>query len=938
MYALTRPPKHERSLRGWLARVARNVTINMKLEERRRAEREARTALREADVAESVHALQSEDLRRAIRKLPARYAEVLELRYFEGLSTRQIAQLWDLPLGTVRTRQRRALLQLRHALEPRWRRGDSIRVFLMGVLRGSPEQLRAPGSLSILSTTMVVAMALWATLAAGGSRFPLANSIRPTVGGAAVGLLTQGTEIQPTGDVLRQEGSVRIRGHWEDGRPAQGVGVYLESPLPRSSAREAVLDAEGMVEWSELAPGKWKLASTAGVTRVITVRPGDVTLVQLALGRPRRLTGRALPVAGSGEGCSVYLSLPDDVDRLIRVGEAGVGGWFSLSHFVPGSWVTAGWGPSRMSALVSLDHPSFLGSDPPELELRLLKSRKPLSVTVQDPEGRPVPGARVRFSGAARFPAPRGMDGLRRIDPVIEALTDRSGVCTVVSRTFGSLELEVASGEFAPWRGLIREGVLDVTARLARPARLVGTVRSPAGEPLAGARVTWHDSVGGGSTSSDENGRYRTGRLAEGSCRVDVVRGEGRSAFAASAGWELRPGELREWSPRLEPTGWLQGRALDQDGRPMTGCWVALFDTSIEESIEVGEADLEHEPSVRWSAVGGDGVFCFAELPGPTSPKERSLRLFRTRAGNGPAIGWLDDVPHGAGDLVLGPWVTGPGDASLRVRPAAGHALSPDAALWLTSAHTPSPVHGVRMGQVWSFAGLTAGSWSVVLWERGCAPSRRGEVALSPGDCAVFEIEPAPPWGSLDVTVVDAAGLLLVPRLAELISLEDPSVRTQSARHRGSRLLSIQSDGRIVASVPAGDYLLIVRDSNEAIESRRVTVESGESSRIELPLVARARRKLMLELPLGRRDRGRQLWLEFRTVAGERVHERFWSIQSRVTQCTLSVPLPEEELRVLARVTSRGALLGETSANLPALSSDPRRADEVFRIRVSGQD
>ena len=48
-----------------------------------------------------------------LRSLPVNYQVVLELHYWEDLSTNEIAQVLDIPVGTVRSRLRRA----RDALE-----------------------------------------------------------------------------------------------------------------------------------------------------------------------------------------------------------------------------------------------------------------------------------------------------------------------------------------------------------------------------------------------------------------------------------------------------------------------------------------------------------------------------------------------------------------------------------------------------------------------------------------------------------------------------------------------------------------------------------------------------------------------------------------------------------------------------------------------------
>ncbi|MBA3307766.1 MAG: sigma-70 family RNA polymerase sigma factor [Chloroflexi bacterium] len=56
------------------------------------------------------------EIRDALGTIPQRERQVLELAYFDGLTQVEIAQRLDWPLGTVKTRTRRALMRLRQTL------------------------------------------------------------------------------------------------------------------------------------------------------------------------------------------------------------------------------------------------------------------------------------------------------------------------------------------------------------------------------------------------------------------------------------------------------------------------------------------------------------------------------------------------------------------------------------------------------------------------------------------------------------------------------------------------------------------------------------------------------------------------------------------------------------------------------------------------------
>ncbi len=56
-------------------------------------------------------------VRRALAQLPAEQRQVLELGYFEGLSSSEIAERVSAPIGTVKSRVAAALIKLRAAVE-----------------------------------------------------------------------------------------------------------------------------------------------------------------------------------------------------------------------------------------------------------------------------------------------------------------------------------------------------------------------------------------------------------------------------------------------------------------------------------------------------------------------------------------------------------------------------------------------------------------------------------------------------------------------------------------------------------------------------------------------------------------------------------------------------------------------------------------------------
>ncbi len=110
--------------RPWLLRIVANEARNR----RRSAGRRAHLALRAAteqvsgDAAPSpesalLSAETRERLLAAVEALPDDQREMVSLRYFVGLSEREVAESLDLPVGTVKSRTSRALERLRESYD-----------------------------------------------------------------------------------------------------------------------------------------------------------------------------------------------------------------------------------------------------------------------------------------------------------------------------------------------------------------------------------------------------------------------------------------------------------------------------------------------------------------------------------------------------------------------------------------------------------------------------------------------------------------------------------------------------------------------------------------------------------------------------------------------------------------------------------------------------
>lgn len=78
-------------------------------------DRSTATPLEKASLVE-----QQEAVQRALAQLSDRQRQILEMNFYQGLSHSQIAQQLDMPLGTVKTKARQGLMELRQQL------GDAV--------------------------------------------------------------------------------------------------------------------------------------------------------------------------------------------------------------------------------------------------------------------------------------------------------------------------------------------------------------------------------------------------------------------------------------------------------------------------------------------------------------------------------------------------------------------------------------------------------------------------------------------------------------------------------------------------------------------------------------------------------------------------------------------------------------------------------------------
>jgi RNA polymerase sigma-70 factor, ECF subfamily len=119
------------SVRSWILGVVRNRTIDLFRRDTVRTSRDVsaegmveRMASSEDVAADTERRQEARGVRAALRELPPEQRQVIEMAYFGGFSHTQIAEMLDVPAGTVKGRMRLGLTKLRVAL------GDPSRALL----------------------------------------------------------------------------------------------------------------------------------------------------------------------------------------------------------------------------------------------------------------------------------------------------------------------------------------------------------------------------------------------------------------------------------------------------------------------------------------------------------------------------------------------------------------------------------------------------------------------------------------------------------------------------------------------------------------------------------------------------------------------------------------------------------------------------------------
>ena len=111
------------SANGWILTMAHRRAVDRVRSEQASRNRDQRVATRDAGaagydvVAEDVEIrMEQQQVRKALDKLTDLQREAVELAYYQGYTYREVAELLDAPVGTVKTRLRDGLIRLRDTI------------------------------------------------------------------------------------------------------------------------------------------------------------------------------------------------------------------------------------------------------------------------------------------------------------------------------------------------------------------------------------------------------------------------------------------------------------------------------------------------------------------------------------------------------------------------------------------------------------------------------------------------------------------------------------------------------------------------------------------------------------------------------------------------------------------------------------------------------
>ncbi|MEE8142040.1 MAG: sigma-70 family RNA polymerase sigma factor, partial [Planctomycetota bacterium] len=553
-------------VRAWLGTVTRFRARSQHRVELRRRQRELRAA-RQEKLPSQDEVLERAELHRrlveSVLELKEPFRSTLLLRFFEGLSTEQIARQMQVSPATVRGRKKRALEQLRERLDRDFGERKNWAVAMLG-LAALPKLLTptvpAPGA----TATTAVATQTVTGLAVGG----LLMSVKSITTAVCASLLLAGGAFYFYVGSSTGEPTVR-----------EAPRSPAESPVASRSEPETSSGNSAVTRSPELKLKQEPTRAAPAVTGLITGRVTDEG------GQP--LEGIVLhavkPMVSAELHLPFEMALPihsPDLDDPEKRGETNSRGEFRIPDLAPGLFSLLARGQGYRQRQV--DGLQVKAGQDTEVELELREGFTIEGIVV-DPAAVPVADAEVRaWTGFASFES-----GTVRIALAGEHGADFANVRTVTDRN-GRFSLEgLASGNHSisashpDWASgtvdKVASGSRDVHVPVTKGGTVSGLVLDAQNQPVRDAKVSilqmFHPEAA--ATTTDKKGRFTLERVTAGNLRLRV-NAAGYPPKTLRGIKVVDGEEVTGIEAILAEGGSVTGVVLDPQGRPLADAKVRL--------------------------------------------------------------------------------------------------------------------------------------------------------------------------------------------------------------------------------------------------------------------------------------------------------------------------------------------------------------------------
>jgi RNA polymerase sigma-70 factor (ECF subfamily) len=852
-----------RPKRAWLSGVLRHRVFDLLRERGRRRRRERAAARPEAGVPSTEEIVAREELRqrivRCVLDLEEPYRSTMILRYFEELPPREVARRLGVPVETVRTRIKRALMRLRERMDEdaggrhRWQ-AAVLPLAGFGGIGVSGSSASSAGILTgvlimnanvklILASALVLLLGVavtWSLLAEPGADIVEPDPRVGTLESAPIPTDVSGAEGQDhglipsspyEGEVGAAEdpsplplpfGTVNLEVVWkEDGRPAAGAPVkFTPKGVEDEELRQvrALTDPEGRLSLPRVRAGRFWAECLLGGRVSGEVEAGKEQDLRIEIPPGAAIEGTVVDHYGAPAAeAEIFLG---DVFSLSGTGmvaaRADQEGGFRLPSVLLDGWRQVG---ARKAGHAPSPLHTLLGKPGSTLELRLQLGGPGGSIRglVLGPQGTPVAGALV-VAGDLQHRQWELPDGSNVSTPApTEVFSGPDGRFEVHGRAQGTCPVTVRTGEYALW-----EGSVDIVAGAARELRvllgrggvLMGRVRDPEGRPIARADVT----VSAHETESTRTPRTRTTRLRtrteeDGTFRLGALAPGELEANVQADGWAIerfvfvvRSGEQvdREFVLHRGPT--LRGRLVDMRGEALAK-WMVRATWSEGNVFDFKRAITDRE-----------GVFVIGGCRDAPYDVEVSKGSF-------PVVKLSDVDPSGPDLRIEVP------DEAMAACHVMGRVMGPDGeplagarvSLFAVGANS-SPVVATDLDGGFRFGPVPGGDYQVGVSIPGL-PDWRSERRLltseEPWDLGVIRLaEP----GSVEVRVFPVARFApesVWVKVRGVGSQRGPNEKVENGVARIGRLV-------------AGPHVVVVHGQGIATVSRPVDIRSGETTTLTI--------------------------------------------------------------------------------------------------------